>query len=111
MKRILAILLLVAGVLPRGQAVEVSQLSELLGYTMIADTNAVGELNGVDFGTVVKMDNGMIFEFQTYDYFYEVRPEVAVFAKSITLPSGKNFNDYKVLIEDEDEVFDVIRIR
>lgn len=82
-----------------------------VGYTIVASTSASGELEGADFDKLVKLDNGMIFEFQTYNYFYVYHPDVIVFTKNITSPSGKSSTDYKLIIEDEDEVFDVIRIR
>jgi hypothetical protein len=90
---------------------DASNLGQLVGYTIVASTNTTGNFEGADFDKVVKLDNGMIFEFHEYDYFYEYRPDVIVFAKAITLPSGRTFTDYKLVISDEDEVFDVTRIR
>lgn len=77
---------------------------------MLACTNASGELEGADFDKIVKLDNGMIFEFHTYSYFYAYHPDVVVFAKSVQY-GGKSVIVYKLLIEDEDEFFDVTRIR
>lgn len=111
MNRVLAVLFLAIGLSPLCHAISASDLGSLMGYTIVASTNAAGELDGADYDKVVKLDNGMVFEFQTYDYFYAYRPDVIVFAKTFALPSGKSFTDYKLIIEDEDEVFDVIRIR
>ena len=90
---------------------DASNLSQLVGYTIVAATNTTGEFDGADYDKVVKLDNGMIFEFHEYDYFYEYRPDVIIFAKTVTLSSGRTFTDYKLVISDEDEVFDVTRIR
>lgn len=95
----------------KSYGIDSSSLSELVGYTIVASTNATGEFEGADFDKLVKLDNGMIFEFHEYDYFYEYNPDVIVFAKNITLPDGRTFTDYKLVISDDDEVFDVTRIR
>lgn len=94
----------------RAFAIDASQFDELVGYTVIECTHAAGELEGVDFDKPVKLDNGMIFEFHTYSYFYAYRPDVVIFAKRVEVGS-KSVTLYKLLIEDEDEVFDVTRIR
>jgi hypothetical protein len=111
MNRLLAVLVLAIGLSPLCHAISASELGSLVGYTVVASTNASGELEGADFDKLVKLDNGMVFEFQTYDYFYAYRPDVIVFAKTIALPTGKSFTSYRLIIEDEDEIFDVIRIR
>ncbi len=59
---------------------------------------------------MVKLDNGMIFEFHTYSYFYSYHPDVVVFAKTDEY-GGKSVTLYKLVLEDEDDVFDVTRIR
>jgi hypothetical protein len=111
MIRVIAVVVLAIGLSPLCQAVSASDLSGLVGYTVVASTNASGELEGADYDKIVKLDNGMVFEFQTYDYFYAYRPDVIVFSKSVSLASGKPFADYKLIIEDEAEVFDVVRVR
>ena len=111
MIRAMAVIVLAIGLSPLCHAVSSSDLGGLVGYTIVASTNASGELEGADYDKIVKLHNGMVFEFQTYDYFYAYRPDVIVLAKSFPLASGKSFTDYKLIIEDEDEVFDVIRIR
>jgi hypothetical protein len=81
---------------------------DLEGYTCIVCTNVVGEFEGADFDKPVKLDNGMIFEFNEYNYTYSYRPEVAVFASTLNYQS-KRLTVYKLWIEDE--VYDVTRIR
>ena len=91
-------------------AIDASEFDELVGYTVVACTHAAGELEGVDFDKLVKLDNGMIFEFHTYSYFYSYHPDVVIFSKTVQY-QGKSLTLYKVIIEDEDEVFDVTRLR
>lgn len=86
--------------------VEISRLSELVGWTVLADTNIQGEFEGPDFDKVVKLDNGWIIEFHDYDYFYEYHPEIVIFARQ--------FHDvtlYRVLIDGGDDVYSVTRVR
>jgi hypothetical protein len=111
MKRVGALLAIaVMFCMPKAEAVDASNLRELLGYTVVACTNAAGELEGADFDKLVKLDNGMVFEFHTYSYFYAYRPDVVVFSKTVEY-QGKSITLYKLVIEDEDDVFDVSRIR
>ncbi len=111
MKKILVFLALAIGSGQVCHAIDASTLDALTGYTIIASTNATGDFEGAEAGKVVKLDNGMIFEFQSDDYFDEYAPDVIVFAKSTTLPTGRRFVEYALVISDEDEVFDVTRIR
>lgn len=92
------------------KAIDASDFDDLVGYTVIMCTHASGELEGVDFDKVVKMDNGIVFEFHDYSYFYAYRPEVVIFSKDVAY-QGKSITLYKVIIEDEDEIFDVTRVR
>jgi hypothetical protein len=111
MAKILSLLaLIVLSCAPLVKAVDADDFDELLGYTVVACTHASGELEGADFDKVVKLDNGMVFEFQSYSYFYAYRPAVVVFAKTVEY-QGKTLTLHKLLIGDEDEVFDVIRIQ
>jgi hypothetical protein len=96
--------------MPRARAIDASQFDELVGYTVVACTHAAGELEGADFDKLIKLDNGMIFEFQTYSYFYAYRPDVVIFSKAAQY-QGKSVTLYKLIIEDEDDVFDVTRVR
>jgi ABC-type multidrug transport system ATPase subunit len=91
-------------------ATDASQFEDLVGYTVLTVTHASGEVEGVDFDKLIKMDNGMIFEFHSYSYFYAYHPDVAVFSKDVVF-QGKSITLYKVIIGDENETFDVSRIR
>jgi hypothetical protein len=53
---------------PTVGAIDVTQFEELVGYTIADCTHVSGELEGVDFDKLVKLDNGMIFEFHDYSY-------------------------------------------
>ena len=102
----LAILALLAAA-PAG-ALDADDLGDLLGYTMIAHTNVVGDFEGADFDKLVKFDNGWIFEFQSYSYSYSYRPAVAVFAKKV-VHNGKDLILHKLIIDDE--IYDARRVR
>lgn len=81
---------------------------DLVGYTCIDCSTVVGDFEGADFDKPVKLDNGMIFEFQDYRYTYSYRPEVAIFYQQVSF-QGRTLNLYKLWIEDE--VYDVTRLR
>ena len=91
-------------------AIDASNFRELVGYTVVECTNAAGELEGADYDKLVKLDNGMIFEFHTYSYFYAYRPDVVIFSKPGPVPEQVD-HSYKLIIEDEDDVFDVTRVK
>jgi hypothetical protein len=117
MNRIL--LCLVVSLLPvlQGHALDVDDLSELLGFTLVALTEVPGEFEGADFDKTVKLGNGMVFEFASYSYTYAYQPSAAVFAKKVTReelaklgrPATKDIVLYKLVVEDE--IYDVIRLR
>lgn len=104
---------------PSARALDVDDLAELVGYTMVAFSNVRGDFEGADFDKPVALDNRMVFEFTTYNYAYAYRPAVAVFARTLTPEEiqrfgGKNIPKkpitlYKLVIEDD--VYDVRRIR
>jgi hypothetical protein len=111
MKKILTLVAIVVTLcMPSAKAIDAGTFDELVGFTVIARTHASGELEGVDFDKLVKLDNGMIIEFHSYSYFYAYRPDVVMFSKPVQF-QGKSVTLYKVLIEDEDEVLDVTRVR
>ena len=110
-KRMLFLLGMTVGLCIGGaNAIDASDLRQLLGYSVVACTNATGEVEGADFDKLIKLDNGMVYEFETYDYFYAYRPDVVVFAKTVQY-QGKTVTLYKLVIGDEGEVFDVHRVR
>ena len=107
---ILLLLMLIGLSAPEMNAIDAGQFDALMGYTVVACTHATGEVEGADFDKLIKLDNGMVFEFETYDYFYAYHPQVAVLSKTVQF-QGKPLTVYKLIIGDEDEVFDVHRIR
>src|SRR5215471_10323860 len=66
----------------RNATCEANDLCDLVGYVVFDCTNVQGEFEGADFGKTVSLDNGMIFEFQEYNYSYSYRPDAIVFAKA-----------------------------
>jgi MoaA/NifB/PqqE/SkfB family radical SAM enzyme len=46
-----------------------------------------------------------------HDYVVQAKGAFDQTVNTIALPTGKSFTSYKLIIEDEDEIFDVIRIR
>jgi hypothetical protein len=96
-------------------AIEMDQLEDLVGYTLIEVTAVPGDFEGADFDKVVKLENGMIFEFEEYNYSYSFHPDVAIFARKAEIPSKPSDKQkgsvilYKLLIEDD--IYDVHRIR
>jgi hypothetical protein len=105
--RVIAVALSLAALPPLSDGqVEVSKLGELVGFTVVADTNIQGEFEGPDFDRVVKLDNGWVVEFHEYDYFYEYHPEVVVLARQIGTVVL-----YKVGIEGGDDAYDITRLR
>jgi hypothetical protein len=87
---------------------DATELQEIVGYTAVTSSNVSGEFEGADFDKPVRLDNGMIFEFTEYSYTYSYRPDVIVFARSVTY-QGRAMTLYKLLIEDE--LYDAIRVR
>jgi len=85
-------------------ALDADDLTELVGYTVIASSKVVGDFEGADYDKLVELHNGMIFRFKEYKYSYSYRPTVIVFAfpyKSIVL--------YKLIIKDK--IYNVDRLR
>jgi len=104
---------------PAAFALDADDLSDLLGYTIIACTNVDGDFEGAEYGKVVQLENGMVFEFHEYNYSYAYRPSVAVFAEHVTAaellsagiknPSPSGMTIYKLVIDDE--IYDVARMK
>ena len=100
-------------------ALDASDLEELLGYTMIASTHVQGDFEGADFDKPILLENGMLFQFSEYNYAYDYRPYVAIFARTFTpeelRKAGvrnvpvKPFTVYKLVIDDE--IYDAVRVR
>lgn len=63
LRTVLLIALLALALAPAALPSEPDELQEFLGYTLIDVTAVPGEFEGGDFDEVVKMENGMLFEF------------------------------------------------
>jgi hypothetical protein len=98
-------------------AIDADDLDELLGYTMVAYSYVSGDFEGADFDKVVKLDNGMVFEFMEYSYAYAYHPSVAVFADEVTVEEARTYGQeltvplvlYKLVIDDD--IYDATRLR
>jgi len=97
-----------AAVPARRTSCDAADLSQIVGYTAVTSTNVAGDFEGADVDKLVKLDNGMIFEFTEYNYSYSYRPDVVVFAR-VTTFQGRSVTLYKLMIEDE--LYDARRVR
>jgi len=61
-------------------AVDAYDLSAYVGYYLLAASYVDGDFEGADFGEIVKLENGMIFEFQEFHYSYSYRPQTVIMA-------------------------------
>lgn len=86
-------------------ALDADDLTELVGYTIIASSKVVGDFEGADYDKLVELHNGMIFRFKEYKYSYSYRPTVIVFA----FPYSESIILYKLIIKDK--IYDVDRLR
>ena len=86
------------------------ELSELIGYTMIAEKTVAGfvengkksdEFEGCDFDRIIIFDDNTGVRCDTYNYSYSYRPSAYIFAN--------RFGAIKMCVEDE--LFDVTQIR
>jgi hypothetical protein len=84
-----------------GQAdsISIDELSRVVGYTVLAITQARGSFDGADYDKAIALDNGWVFEFREYGYSYAYRPEVVIFGKG---------SQYKLLINGH--VYDAVPI-
>ncbi len=92
--------------------------ASLIGFTATTQSYVADEFEGADFGKTVKLDNGMVFEFNTYHYTYSYRPKASVYEKTSSVMEPKKLGIknptqpitlYKLLIKDY--VYDVFRLR
>jgi hypothetical protein len=65
-------------------AMDASELSEYVGYTVLASSHVEGDFQGADFDKQVRLENGWVFEFNMHQYSHAYRPEVIVLAKRYT---------------------------
>lgn len=89
---------------------DASELASIVGYTAIAWATADGDVDGGEDGELIKLDNGMIFEFTEFSTVVEYMPEVIVFEQIITPAEAKEHYNrelrepislYMLLIGDE----------
>jgi hypothetical protein len=101
-----------------GPLADASELASIVGYTAIACAIAEGDVDGGEDGELIKLDNGMIFEFTEFSLVDEYMPEVIVFERIITPKEAKELHNreipeplsiYTLLIGDE--LVNVIRVR
>lgn len=100
-------------------ALDASDLADYVGYYILDATNVEGDFEGADFGRVVQLDNGMLFEFQEYSYTYVYRPDVVILAKpfpesisqELQAKGVKAFQCASYVLIIDDEEYSVTRIR
>lgn len=98
-------------------AFDASDFDGVKGYTVVDVTHASGTFEGADYDKLIELDNGMVFRFSEYKYFYAYRPYVVVFGKYYDLNEVKqfypeattSFTSYKLLINDN--FYDVNRVK
>ena len=92
--------------------------ASLIGFTVTTQSYVADEFEGADFGKTVKLDNGMVFEFNTYHYTYAYRLKASVYEKTFSVLELNKLGIknptqpiklYKLLIKDY--VYDVFRLR
>ena len=108
--RIVVLLLVICIPAITSETLDVDSLGELIGYTILAASTVSGDFDGADYDKLVKLDNGMTFEFEEYSYSYSYRPAAVVLGKAIDIPgAGRRTVIYKLVVDDE--IYDVRRIR
>lgn len=114
------ILILMICLLPLSAlGLDASDLSRYVGYYIADATTIPDEFDGCDWGDVVKLDNGWVFEFQEYNYTYTYYPDVVVLAKpmpdeyseELRKNGIKEFQMFFYVLIIEDEAYDVIRLK
>ena len=98
---------------------DASDLSEYVGYFILENTRVDGSFEGAEYGDPVKLENGMIFEFQEYNYSYSYYPETIILISpwpdSVVQDwRTRGYRDWQLasyaLIIDDD-IYDVIRLK
>lgn len=91
---------------------------ELSGFSKVISTYVDGDFEGADYDVPVQLENGMVFQFNTYHYTYAYRPRADVFRKTFSVAELKALKVknptgpvtlYKLLIRDY--IYSVFRIR
>jgi len=117
--RTLLALIVSCSAVQSSDTLDADALAGLVGYTIVAASTVAGEFEGADFDKLVKLDNGMVFEFQEYSYTYSYRPTAVVLARTYSLEEMRQWKlkavptrpmtRYKLVVEDE--IYDVVRVR
>jgi hypothetical protein len=119
--KLMTVILLLCGLswAAPANAVDADDLAELVGYTIVDASHVDGEFEGSDFDKLVRLENGMIFEFLDYSYSYSYRPTAVVLALHLSLEELRKLSPnkqhkrpltlYYLLIEDE--LYSVMRVR
>lgn len=76
------------------------KLREVEGWTIISVTQVDGKFLGCDYDRVIKFQDGTSYKCAGYGYEVEYEPDAVIFGKSMKF-QGKNFVDFKALIEGE----------
>ena len=91
-------LVLVAGVSALALDADDWEWNELVGYAIVSVTRHSGEFTGSEAGKRIVLDNGWVFEFTRYRYYYAYYPRVVVFVKVDDTALGP---EYRLLINTE----------
>jgi hypothetical protein len=112
LRRTLAALLLTGVVLLRplpASALEASDFTQLVGYTVVASAKLRGDYYGVDPGRPIELDNGMAFALEARFSTFSYRPSAVVFARAPQKAATKEPTEYKLLVQDR--IYDAKRIK
>lgn len=85
----------------------IDDLCDVEGYTLIECTSIDGEFEGED-GDVIKLDNGNVFELNSYAYNYAYSPDAFLFGR-LYEHDGIEYVFYKLIVEEE--VYDVTKLK
>lgn len=97
MQKIFLVILsfIILPIISRGDIVFANVFEDLCkdGYYVFNKTSISGTFEGCDYEKVYKLDNGLKFECQEYNYSYSYYPDVYLLTNK--------YNNIKVIIEDE----------
>jgi hypothetical protein len=85
---------------PVAAAVDTSDFADLVGWTVTASTEVVGEFEGCDFDKRIRFTNGWVLTCAEYSYSYAYQPDAVIFTKPFSL-AGRSYWMVKALIDDE----------
>jgi hypothetical protein len=85
---------------PPAAALDASDFDAVLGYTVVAVTQARGAFKGCEHDKRVRFENGWTLTCSEYSYNYSYGPDAVIFAKNFE-HRGVKYWMLKVLIDDE----------